>query len=72
MKRIYTLDEIDCANCAAKLETALSKVDGVKNVSINFFSQKMTLEADDNEFDGVLKSVISLVKKLEPDCKVVL
>lgn len=70
MKKTFALDEIDCANCALKLENAIAKVEGVTSVNINFFAQKMTLEAADDQFDAVLDAVVKLTKKLEPDCKI--
>lgn len=57
MKKIFKLEDLDCANCAAKMEAALAKVDGVEHVSVNFFTQKLTLEAADGDFDEVLKKV---------------
>ena len=59
--------EIDCANCAAKVEEAAKKIDGVKSVSINFMTQKMTLEADDDRFDEILEEVVRTGRKVEPD-----
>ena len=70
MKKKYKLDEIDCANCALKLENAIKEVDGVSNVKVNYMMQKMTLEADDASFDAVEKSVIALCKRMEPDMDV--
>ena len=64
MQKSYRLNGLDCANCAAKLENKIKKVDGVKDAAINFFSSKMTLCFDDE--DAVLKTV----KKTEPDVKV--
>lgn len=55
MKKIFKLEDLDCANCAAKMETAIAKVDGVESVSVNFFTQKLTLETADGDFDEVLK-----------------
>ena len=72
MKRVYQLEDLDCANCAAKMEAALAKVDGVEHVSVNFFTQKLTLEAADGDFDEVLKKVVKTAKKVEPDCKIIL
>lgn len=69
MKKSYMLDEIDCAHCAAKLEDAIKKVDGVKNASINFFAQKLTVEIEEN-YDEVFKNVLKVINKLEPDCEV--
>ena len=62
--------EIDCANCAAKVEEAAKKIDGVKSVRINFMTQKMTLEADDDRFDEILEEVVRTGRKVEPDFSV--
>ena len=70
MKKIFKLEDLDCANCAAKMEAALAKVDGVEHVSVNFFTQKLTLEAADGDFDEVLKKVVKTAKKVEHDCKI--
>lgn len=72
MRKIYSLDEIDCANCAAKLENTLSKIDGVNYVNINFIAQKLTIEIDDGNFDEVMKKVVKTTAREEPDCKIVL
>ncbi len=59
--------EVDCANCAAKLEEAIKKVEGVEEASVNFLTQKMTLSAADEVFEDVLQEVIKVAKKVEPD-----
>lgn len=66
------LDELDCANCGLKMEDAIRKIDGVKNVSISFMTQKLTLEADDEVFDKVLKEAAKVCRKIEPDCRIVM
>ena len=71
MRKSYKLDEIDCANCALKLEDAIKKVDGVDDAKVNFMTQKLTLVAPDNRFDDVLDDVVALVVKMEPDCEVI-
>ena len=71
MRKSFKLDEIDCANCALKLEDAIRKVDGVDDVKVNFLTQKLTLSASDERFDEVLDRVVALVAKVEPDCEVV-
>lgn len=68
MKKRYKF-VIDCANCAAKVEDAVRKIDGVHSVAINFMSQKMVLDADDARFDEILKEVVATAKKVEPDCE---
>ena len=71
MKKQFKLDEIDCANCARKLQDELAKLDGVKSVSVNFMTQKLTLEADDAEFDEVLDRVVEFTADAEPDCEII-
>ncbi len=71
MKKTYALDELDCANCGLKMEDAVRKIEGVKSVNISFMTQKITLEADDADFDRVLKEVVKACKKVEPDCRIV-
>ncbi len=70
MKKSFVLEDLDCANCARKMEEAISKIDGVASVNISFISQKMTIEADDTVFDDIMKKVVKTIKKVEPDCKV--
>lgn len=72
MKKTFKLVDLDCANCAAKMEDAIKKLDGVQNASVSFMTQKMTIEADDAEFDAVVKRAVDCIKKVEPDCTVIL
>ena len=62
--------EIDCANCAAKVEEAIKKIDGVNDAKVNFMMQKFTLDADDDRFDTILAEAVSVGKKIEPDFSV--
>lgn len=62
--------EVDCANCAAKIETAIKELSGVKNASVSFMAQKLLLEADDDKFDAVLKDAVKAAKKVEPDFEI--
>ena len=71
MKKTYALDELDCANCGLKMDEAVRKIEGVKSVNISFMTQKITLEADDADFDRVLKEAVKACKKVEPDCRIV-
>ncbi|MCI6038061.1 MAG: heavy metal-associated domain-containing protein [Candidatus Limiplasma sp.] len=71
MKKTYALDELDCANCGLKMEDAIRKIEGVKSVNISFMMQKITLEADDADFERVLKEAVKVCKKVEPDCRIV-
>ena len=72
MKKIYNLEELDCAHCAAKMEDAIRKIDGVISASISFMTQKLTIEAADEDFDKVLKAAQKAIKKIEPDCRIIL
>ncbi len=72
MKKTFKLVDLDCANCAAKMETAIKKIDGVTSASVSFMNQKMTIEADDAAFDAIMDKVVKTIKKVEPDCEVVL
>jgi copper chaperone CopZ len=72
MKKVFKLTDLDCANCAKKMEDAINKIDGVKKASVNFMMQKLTLEAEDDKFDAVLKEAVKVCKKVEPDCEIVI
>ena len=72
MKKKFKLEDLDCANCAAKMEDAIRKIDGVNDVSVSFLTQKMTLDADDEVFDEVVEKAVKCISKVEPDCKVLL
>ena len=63
MKKHYKF-EIDCANCAAKVEDAIKKIDGVNNATVSFMTQKLTLDADDACFDEILQKVVATAKKI--------
>lgn len=71
MRKTFKLDEIDCANCARKLQDELAKLDGVDAVSVNFMTQKLTLSAADDRFEDVLGCVVALAAKIEPDCEII-
>ena len=72
MTKTYQLEDLDCANCAAKMENACKKIDGVDECTISFMTQKLTLSAADDKFDDVLKQVVKTCKKVEPDCTILL
>ena len=68
MNKKFKLQDLDCANCAAKMEEAIKKIEGVSDATVSFMTQKMTIEADDSRFDEIMKEVVSACKKVEPDC----
>lgn len=72
MKKVFKLEDLDCANCAAKMERAIANIDGVVSASVNFMSQKLTIEVDDTKFDNIMKEVVKTCKKVEPDCRIII
>lgn len=72
MRKVYKLTELDCANCAAKMEEAILKIEGVRAASVSFMTQKLTIEAEDDRFDQVMRQVVKACKRVEPDCSIVM
>lgn len=72
MKKTYKLEDLDCANCAAKMEEAVRNIKGVKSASVNFLTQKMIVDAEEEEFDAIMKKAVKVCRKVEPDCTIVL
>lgn len=72
MKKKFKLEDLDCANCAAKMEEAIKKIAGVSDANVSFMAQKMTIEAEEDRFDEIMKEVVKVCAKVEPDCKILL
>ena len=72
MKKTFKMIDLDCANCAAKMETAIKKIDGVQDATVSFMTQKLTIQADDARFDAGVQEAVKVCKKVEPDCEIVL
>ena len=72
MKKKFDLEDLDCAVCAAKMEDAIKKIEGVEDAGVNFLTQKMYVVAPDEKFDAIMKEVVECIKKVEPDCRVLL
>ena len=70
MKKVIKLKDLDCANCASKMENNIKKIPGVTDASVNFMMQKMTIETDTDDFDALMQEVIKVCSKVEPDCEV--
>ena len=68
MKKKFKLQDLDCANCAQKMEDAIKKIDGVNDASVSFMTQKMSIDADDDKFEAIMDEVVKVCKKVEPDC----
>lgn len=71
MKKVFKLKDLDCANCARKMEDAIRRIDGVEDVQISFMLQKMTLVADDARFDAIVDEAAKCIRRVEPDCVIV-
>ncbi len=71
MKKTMKLKDLDCANCAAKIENAVKKLEGVTSVKVNFLSQKMELEAPDDKYSSIVAEAKRLIKKIEPEVTVI-
>ena len=67
MKVKYILEGLECANCAAKMENEISKLDGVNSASVSFMTTKMTLELVEEKFEEIINKVEKIIKKLEPE-----
>ena len=72
MKKKFKLQDLDCANCAAKMEEAIKKIDGVNDASMSFMTQKLTIDAEDDRFDAIMDEVVKVCAKVEPDMKILM
>ena len=70
MTKIYKLENLDCANCAAKMERGIKAIDGVNDCTVSFMTQKMMLNADDARFAEILELAKKAIAKVDPNCKV--
>ncbi|MBR5228937.1 MAG: heavy-metal-associated domain-containing protein [Firmicutes bacterium] len=71
MKRTFKMEELCCANCAAKMETALNKIDEIDTAVINFMAQRITIVADEDKFESALDKAQTTISKIEKHCKIV-
>lgn len=67
MKKTFKLQDLDCANCAAKMERAIQQVEGVISANVSFMTQKLSIEIADENFDSVWKEVKKKANKANPD-----
>ena len=72
MKKTFKIEDLCCANCAAKIEESINKLEDVESANINFITQKLIINADESKFDGIMKQAVKIAKKIEPDCRIVL
>ena len=71
MKKRYLIEDLCCANCAAKMEENIRKIEGVNSANVNFLTQKLTLDADEARLDSILDEAERIIQKIEPDCVLV-
>ena len=72
MTKTYKMQDLDCANCARKMEDAIRKLEGVTEVHVNFLTQKMILTADDARFEEIVREAVKCVRRVDHDCQVVM
>ncbi len=72
MKKTYNLEDLDCANCAAKMEERIKKLPGVTDATVSFFTQKMTVTTEAEDQTAIMKEIVKLCKRVEPDCRIIL
>ena len=72
MKKVFEIENLECAHCAAKMEEAIRKIEGVKDASINFIKARLTIDAEDGSFDSVMKKAQKECAKIEPDAQIIL
>ena len=71
MKKKFKLEDLDCANCAAKMENRIKDIPGVNDATVSFITQKLTIDADDARFDEIMDQVVKECAKVEPDCRII-
>ena len=71
MKKHYRISGVDCANCAAKMEQQISKIEGVKSCSVNFLLQKLTIETEAELLEGIIKKAAEIMKKIDREARIV-
>ena len=70
MKKTFLLEDLDCAHCAAKIEDAVSKIDGVEKATVNFLKSNITVEAPEETFYAIMKKAQKSVSKIHPECTI--
>ncbi len=72
MKKTWQLEDLDCAHCAMKMQEGIAKVDGVIAVSVNYLSARLTIEAEEKDMDRIIKEAVTICRRIEPDCRILL
>lgn len=72
MKKSYKVEELCCANCAAKIETAINKLPEVEQATLNFMTLRLTISSDTADWDKLMQDVVAIFAKIEPDSRVII
>ena len=67
MIKKFNMKNVDCANCAAKMEEGIKKLDGVNDARVNFLTQKLVIDSDRDDFDSLMKAVLRVCQKVDSD-----
>ena len=70
MIKKFNMENVDCANCAAKMEEGIKKLDGVNDARVNFLTQKLVIDSDRENFDSLMKDVLKVCQKVDPDVEI--
>ena len=71
MKKTFKIEELCCANCAAKIEEKIKKLDCIKDASLAFMAERLTIEVDENDLEAAISEIRKIIKKVEPDCRLI-
>lgn len=71
MKKVFRLSNLDCANCAAKMEAGISRIDGVSKATVSFMTQRLTIECEEEKLEAILAQTRQIIRKVEPDCQLI-
>lgn len=72
MKKTFKIEELCCANCAAKIEEKIKKLDCIKDANLSFMSERLTIEVDEQDLEVAIKEIRKIIKKIEPDCRIII
>ena len=71
MKKTYRIENLCCANCAAKIERELNRIPGITSASVNFMTLRLSVQSETEDWDGLMRDVLRVFRKIEPDCSVI-
>lgn len=71
MKKVFKMEDLDCANCAAKMEEGIKKIDGVTYACVSFVAQRLTIECEDDKLDEIVKQAQKVVARVDSDCRII-